>query len=598
MSLLLLFGGAGGPVTFPGSPAAVDVEVETVASTFAISVTFDLSGAPADVEVETAAATVLWVLGGDPVDVEVAVVAAGFGLATTPDPITGAGYVVKVVDNTGAVLATLTNASVDQITWELNAEGGASFVSPKADPLTAEVSLLGREIQIYRDDDLLHWGVPVRASSAGSQGPVRFDTKGLWWYFRRRFFGSANRTNMIANPSFEDDLAGWNVSDASLTATAVTGPPTPVLGSKTARLVTAAKGQNNYLSRQWSYRTNFPPGQYVTLTGWVWIDNAGWVGPAYEGRGLMLVRRVGGEIVRWTFAPIDDATPRGRWVRLETAFTVTPFEDGTLEARLYSPGGTVRWDATQAVLMESTSANWPDGNDQAELARRIVSYAQTGRGKSDLNIGTNTPETGVSFFRAWQHAEHAEIAETIEDEFVQVDDGFDISIEVTPKTRTFTTHYPRKGSDKSGTLTLATSTNVADYRYDLDALATATSVIVLGDGDGPDREEGEAVDTSILDGLVLEDVLNAPSGTEVTRLAPIADEELATRKRVLEVLEVVAHEGNSDDLIHGLEVGDIVRATIDDGFVQVDAKYRVVRKTLNARSDTVTLTLNWWSALS
>jgi hypothetical protein len=523
-------------------------------------------------------------------------------------PAEDPAWIVRVVDRSGNVLEELEHANVGPVVRTLNGEDEFSFSSPKYDPATLAVELAG-EAQVLRKGVVMAWG-PVVGDDASSADPkVSFTGRGPWWYFRKRFFGTADRRNFLTNGDFETGAAsgvlnasipGWTRVGGARSRhwTTATKPgghglPAPLSGTKAVSLDSGIAGQNAYLRSRFSYRTSFPPGQRITVAAWYWIGD-GWIGPAALGLGLYVGRRVGGEFTVQNAAAVDNDSPRGEWVRLETSIIVPPNEDGEVEVRLYQPAGWIVWDAAVSVLMESTGAGFTP-TDQTELAATVVRYAQTGRGKSSLNVGTDTPPTGVLRRRAWQHADHQWIADAVT-ELGTLPDGFDFSVDVDERSRTFRTHYPRKGVDRSDDVVLRLGRpedggNLSSYRRGREVGSSATSVVTRAQGDGPDREEGGAIDPAALDGLVLEDLVDAPSNLTIGDLDDFAADELEVRKRPAVVLEVTTY-GGAGALIELLDVGDLVRVVIDDGYVQVDAVFRIVRLSIDPKTETMVLTLN------
>jgi hypothetical protein len=240
--------------------------------------------------------------------------------------------------------------------------------------------------------------------------------------------------------------------------------------------------------------------------------------------------------------------------------------------------------------MESLSFGYPPpGADVADIIAGIVDYAQDrifAHGKSDLNIDTAGSATGTTRQVAFQFEEHRNILDTIM-EYVR--EGIcDIDIAISATTRTFTTYAPQKGSLYGTTLEL--DVNVADFSWSWDLEQAASSVVMLGKGDGPDRPEGSAIDTSLLGGaFTMEIVETAPDRTTVGQLDSRAAERLLVAARP-EILEVTTLPGAG--VIGNLEVGDTVPVLISDGWVDIDATYRVAAISADLLKDQATLTLN------
>ncbi len=513
-----------------------------------------------------------------------------------PNPADEPGYELRLVNMVGDVLVELPHANAETITRELNKEPELVFESPKHAPETAEISPLAVEVQAHRNGKIRFFGPVVDDQAESSNGAIGYNARGAWWYFRRRFFGTAGRTSKLWNGDFELGLSGWRAVGTTPDVVTVADSPfvEPLTGSKALLFFTGA-GENRYVAQRRFYRTDYPPGQRITVAGWVYLHT--FTGPAAFGLGLLVTRIVGGKIVRQANAPIDASTPVGEWTRLETSLGISPFEDGILDVRLFAPGGITLWDSAVAVLNESTGTSYP-GNDQTELARRVVRYAQTGEGKSDVRVGTRTPPSGKVISKAFRHEAHEPIVEAIEG-LAAAPDGFDFSVEITDRTRTFVTHYPRQGTDRRGEVVLklgppSEGGNLSHYSRGRDGSSVANSVVAKGPGDGPDREEGGSIDASALDGLILEEVVTVPDGVSVGELDEYAAAERQARDDVIPVLELTTHNG-AGDLVDLLDVGDLVDVEIDDGAVQVDTAYRIVKIVERCRTESLVVTGNVWT---
>jgi hypothetical protein len=497
-------------------------------------------------------------------------------------------YTARIVDQTGTpIVADLADISVGELSWVLNEVGTGSVSFPKDSISAPSVDLLDNELQVFRDGSIVWWGPMTMGSTEGSAADVQLSVPELSWYFTRRQI-SDDRPNALTNPSFEGspDLTGWTATGPTATADTTR----KVLGSKSAKLVQASAGADSYLEQSVAV-TGTAVGTLYTLAAWVYVSSTGYLGPAFQSRGLFVSGVESGTLRAYTAAEIDDATPQDQWVRLETTIWVPPLESWTLYVRLYAPGGTVFWDAAQLVRMES-AAFYED--DIGVIAGDLVTFVQTAPW-DDLNITTSDATTGIVVDRAYQHADHLDFMQAL-GEFVDM--GLDWKMAITSTTRVFTTGYPL-GTDRIGTVTLSMRSPsnptglLSDYRYTVDGAATSTRVVVLGEGDGPDREEGYAADTSSLGGLLLGEVVQARPGTPIDGLQAAAEERLSQSKQLVEVLEVTGLPSDST-LISTVVVGDRVTVDISDGWVSLSGAWRVVAKRLDPASDTPSLTLNRW----
>lgn len=505
----------------------------------------------------------------------------------------------RVVERDGTPVRTLVNANVRDVAEEINADGGFAVTYPKHDPPTAagqaaDVVIWEREIQVLDDDDqVVAWGVPIRKNRVSWRGDVVATCVGVSVHFgHRRIDGPV--TERLVNPGFETgDLTGWTAT-SSTTATVISSPRR--LGAYSVRLVQATTGADRFLYQALTGVAGGDIGLFLTLAGFFYIES--WSGPALDARGLYIEGKVGSTVKAVSFAEIDDASPRGAWTRLQTGIWIPPGETWDLNARLYGPNGSMLWDADRLVAMDSLSVGTA-GADVAEMAGVVVGFIQDpAKGKDDLSILVDTPAAGVTvaFPKAWQYVDHTPADTAINGELAPL--GFDWSIEFADLggglwSKTFTTHAPRQGIDRSATVTLqlGPTGNLASYDFDEDGTAVETDVTMLGEGDGPDREEGHAADTSDLDGLVLQGVYSAPPGSTIDMLDPMAADRLGRGRQLARLVKVSTHQ-RAGDLVGLLRKGDVVRLVIDDGDAQVDGDFRIVRRVLHPRTKTLDLDLN------
>jgi len=473
--------------------------------------------------------------------------------------------------------------------------------------------ILEREVQVWRHGRLFWWGRPIRAESNAETVDIQLAEP--HWPFTRRFFGRATRANLIADGSFED-LAStdWTAVDTAFTRTTSKRQ----IGVRSAQLVQSAfdpatgYGPDAYLLQRIDNYQATGVGTLLTLAAWFYIDDGSWLGPAFFRRGLEIRRFASDGVsdpddsasVAGIFE-IDGNTRRGLWQRAETAVSMPiPDSINDLEIRLYSPGGTIYWDAVTLTIMESlSSAEGPNDfeMEQTKIFRRIVEHAQDpAAGKDDLNITTNTPPSGVERTRVYQYADHEAIWQAML-EFPNLSNGFDFTLDYPdPHTRVLTTHYPRVGSYKPE-FALEAGKNIVAFRLSLDGEQVANNVTILSvDSEGPDREEGGATDTSEYD-IDLELVQAAPSGAPIDSLVERAEELLATHRRP-EVLEVTVVEdldgapiGEAERfrrIVEGLRPGDTTDVRLPVGWVQLDGVYEVVRWEYQGESGAIVFTMN------
>lgn len=438
---------------------------------------------------------------------------------------------LKVVNTAGGVTTVLDNmVSLEPLRDVLNQAGSLRFGLHNLDPALPSVTPIEDEVQVWRNGTFLAgggWLVPVtqEATYEGTTDVTEFECRGLLWFFDRRYFGDADRRDYLSGiGTFETvaDFMAWT----AVGTTATRDTTKRVNGVAAAKLVQASAGTDTYLNKSVSI-TAGGVGALMTVAAWFFVQSTGWVGEASGGRGLFLQRSAGGVVQDFDFAELnngeDDGVPLGVWQRREVTVQIPPNTTEDIEVRLYSPGGTIWWDEVTLTAMDSVSYY---DSDQAAIADGIVVHAQDpAYGKNDLLIGRSTPPTGVTRDRHYQHAEHANIGRALA-EFTTLDNGFDHSIELTSTMRTYTTHYPRKGTSRPA---LSWDEIVRVRWTPVEGEQAASSIVVLGDGDGPDREEGAAIDTTAFGGVTLEEVISAPTGTPIDGLDSKAAEELRIR---------------------------------------------------------------------
>lgn len=495
-------------------------------------------------------------------------------------------YTVDLVNRAGGLITALPKADCTSVLNELNGAGGIEFSMPSNEPL-GNLCKLFTEVQVRKDGNLVKWGTIVRRRA--DRAKLTVQCRGLWWYFSKRYVGRANRRNWLTNGDFEQGGTGWTA--VGVTAAVVTTHHTS--GTHGLELWQLNPGVDTFAWQRFTPAA----GTFYTFVANIHIyGDQPYAGPAFENRGLLAqVISPGNQLVGSpAIAVIDASHQPGQTYRLEVGLTVPADSPSgtTVEVRLYAPGGHIMWDSVTATVMESLSYPMVD---VATIANSLVSHAQdTEYGKSSLSVLAAVPASplaGVAQSRYYQFADHAEIGAAVED---MAHAGLlDFDILTTDTTRTFRTWTPAKGTYKPGmalTITGDRADSCFDFNDDLDGEQTANSVVMLGDGDGPDREEGWAVDTTDLAGLVMERIEQTAPGTPIDALNPIAAEIVRASKKGVRIPAMTCKPHAAQTL--GLDVGDTTDALIDYGGVQLEETVRVVQRDVNPRSDTATFTLN------
>lgn len=199
--------------------------------------------------------------------------------------------------------------------------------------------------------------------------------------------------NLVRNPSFENTtpLAGWTLSDngaSSLTGTASTDRGHA--GPTSIKLVNANAGEVDFAEYLLSGLTN---GTTYTASAYLYVSTI--TGAAVQNRSINVVNAGGGaDLASDTTLTTSHVT--GQWVRKTVRFIPT---DGGARIRLYSPQGTVYWDAVQVETGSAATAYvdgdqpgcaW-DGSRADSTSYRYAPDRETAMLDRDL-VGTGSPE--------------------------------------------------------------------------------------------------------------------------------------------------------------------------------------------------------------
>lgn len=354
-----------------------------------------------------------------------------------------------------------------------------------------------------------------------------------------------------------------------------------------------AAGNRQYAGQALTY-TNAKANKYnKVLTLVVWFFVTDFKNPNKDSWAFSVERTdpassTPSKVLSRGMIPLTKETYTNRWVRGETTCIVPP--DGKayrITVRLWPPDGHVIYD--EATLTENAALAFYDV-DEALIVKGLVEHAQDpAMGKSDLRLGTYTPTTKIKRERIYPWIERKQISELVS-EFPTLADGVDVSLAVSATDRVIQTHFPRKGLDRG--YVLALESNIATFSVDFDGDQTATQIIVQADNsEGGDREEGYATDTSKMDGIIMEKVYNATPGSAISSLEAQALRGLKRYARPVIIPSVTMDPKFTDELLDNVGLGDVVRVVVHKGWIDVDAKYRVVSRSLDPSSDALTYTL-------
>ncbi len=538
--------------------------------------------------------------------------------ARIKQPPSGTGRRIVITNTDLTKVCELPAAELGDLHITLNGIDEWTFKLDVHDTQAAE--LLGdanyfREAQYWRGDQLLCWGPIVDLTLDGDT--LTAYCKGALWHLTRRHVGDLDRTNYLDNGDFEEGLTAWNIAKTDT----ISGIPTFATPNGLEALITRTTVKDGSRALQLLDNTSAPPTDYqepflwqefdvtsgplpleVTLIGWVYLPSAYFTEANQRSTGLLIARLPTGYTGEGTSTPtgwytdlyeaqwstIDATTPQDTWVRQSVTITVPANSTETIHCRLTTPRGRCYWDRVSAVVNDYLHYT---NTDQATIIAGLVAHAQDGAaGKSDVNIDTITPATGVTRTETWYYADHRNIWQAISD-IVAATNGVDVRAIYTADQRFLATGYPQHGTHRTGIrLDIdGTGANATSLSWSHKGSEAATVVVGLGDdgGGGADREEAVATDTTLFDGLTLEEVFSAPTGTPVDVLDEITTERLA----VLKSPETFTATLPADQVIGQLLVGDSIDVAICWGELTVTGEYRIVDLVLD-RHDWARLTFN------
>ena len=537
-------------------------------------------------------------------------------------------YRLELLRPDGTKISSLDKAVIGPITWELNGNGSFSFTMATLDPKTADIEVPDREVQVWRGDDLMAWGVIVRAS--GDADTVEFQCVGLGWYLTRRMIGRAE-VNHLRNGSFEDNSDYWWLGRYGVLEPGANRDPAAwtsevrndfsYMGGKSIYQYANATVDFGINAMQfiapWEVDpVTSPEGDNWTVSAWCFIPS--WlyvkernvsVESSAITTGLTFNRASTTEVVNITVPgvgtitvpklietitiPILDDTPRDVWHRLEATLKqpVNPGVTEWLQVELGTPIGGIFWDEVSMVRDESLYFN---NADQAMIMRGLVEHAQDpAYGKNDLRIGTDCPLTGITRTRVFQFFNHEIISDCLA-EIPEMWQGLDWDIVCTKTERRYTTYYPMKGMRKPAN-PLILGLNVAEVSVAVDGEQTSNRIVVMADtgATGASREEAYVSDdTALSDGLILEMAYNALPGSSIPSLGAQADRGLRRYRSPVTIPTVKTYERRGSELLGAVHTGDVVRVVVNQGWIDLDAEYRIIAMTLDPDNETIEFTLN------
>lgn len=426
------------------------------------------------------------------------------------EDIEGYDYVVAIVDMWGCAYGQIDGVQVSQVNWQLDDKGAVSFTFPiqqvdqtvwgvarDANGMSNRAVLPyscipgGREVQVWRNQELIWWGVPVNATPSSTT--VTVACEGLLWWVDGILFGP-NLTESLIDGDFEvsGQLGTLNTYWPATGCTselidANSGAPGVVTGRYAAHLQQSAVEADAYIESRYVLPTSLD-SQAITVTGWAYINE--FVSEALDGRGILVVLYEDGVPTdTWTTQLTADMAV-GQEIQLSVTTdpinvtriypTVPLF---TVGVRLYCPQGAVTWDDAHVTVAQPAFNGTP-----TELGAQLLAYAQDPtQGKSSFAMPTQV--IGIAPADLLQRDYLGQSANSsVLGAFAEfVGEGYfdyEVTWDPTGHFRTFTMFCPGKGQVNYNypvTLDLGTVTQLGG---NVDGSQVGTTQRALGQGSG------------------------------------------------------------------------------------------------------------------
>jgi hypothetical protein len=262
------------------------------------------------------------------------------------------------------------------------------------------------------------------------------------------------------------------------------------------------------------------------------------------------------------------------------------------------------WLADRLHGTGTTATKWT-AKDQLQIARELVTYAQTGVGCPKIKVGAET--SGVNRDLTID-AQSFVAVDGLIDGMAKATNGFDWSISARYAAADglpelyLGLYYPERKSGASGTLFFSNDSkggNIQSFTWPNDASQRKTKVWALGDGDVPKMMTASDTDPEVLAGRrLLREKTTSYTGKGITKAATLASNARAERLALSDTVGTATIDLTIDDPnVASYVVGDRARIRLQDMWLDVDLPaVRIIDRSIHDedRSQTaqVTLTLD------
>lgn len=487
-------------------------------------------------------------------------------------------------------LAEVRGCTIDRPTWVLNGVGSMGFAGSThnaafehlVDPSTVVdragvMRLVGREIQFWRDGDL-HWSGPPITGTVDPAGTVSFTCMDLGWYFTRKFFGPAERRDLLLGIGSMESvgLPGW----ITTLCTKTRDTADKQRGAASMKLTGSEPG--NVSAQFVRPVTTVAESLPVHVTAVVKIPE----GTPKGTRILTIaVRSLDYQVRNLATVVVDEDTTFGEWQRVTTYALLPPGSAHIVQVLLFSVGvyGATGFDDVR-VLENNTTGYPAPGRDLVIHGVAAINHAQNGEDNApgfNINPVVRT-NSGTVEPLGERHQNHIQIQDFLR-RYTDRADGFDWRIIAARRQIEFA---HRVGVDHRHLVLHDRTAPTGGWTHDESELSS--KVVVPGEGDGVDRPEGGYLDTSRTAGLVLDYFHQPPDNTPLSALDPTARQVWEEKSQAQITFDEMSI---SSDHLGTVIPGDTVPATLRSGWFRLPdaAPMRVGQVALDLETERLVL---------
>lgn len=547
------------------------------------------------------------------------------------------GYRVVISRFDGSHAAEVVDAKLGRYSTELNGKNDSFSFSVGIDnPAIDQINEPYTEWKLFQGRRLLGGGVVVKRRTVDGGNRMEFQCRGYRWYFDHLYVNRMPPTELVVNRSFKQGMDGWRLGFDSRKSTR---PPQYALvtdrvfsmdnDDKRALKLHANEhaGHDSFAYQHfgWIVPAEHKDGDTFTLTAWVYVPSDEYLGPAIEDRGLMLEHFSSFNAdgtpddrnnvsVTHAVAPINDDTPKDKWVQMQATIKVPRSKRPTVPGdghtgkffytedtqyvsfRLYAPYGTAYWDEVSLTYNERLVFNQ---KEQTHILAEVINLAQDPEyGKADLFINPFfASRSKVRRNRTYLFSNNQTVNQVI-DEALSMERGVDIDIYPTANPsadtpRYFRQFYPHKGQYKPK-YALVLGRNIASYEVVTDGEKVANSVMVTSDSGNdkaPFTSHRSGQNTYIDGGVVLERVYTATPGSAITSLDDQSLRGLKRYRNKVHTIRVTVVPSRGDEAWWKLLLGDTTDLVIKNHRHDINGVFRILRKDLDPETGNVDIDL-------